>query len=147
MSACSGAQQPFFPFTVSEQLCKYRHHITHMLCVKFTLACSGGVLGGGALTERSVVLVFTFLFVSFSPGGTRWRVRRKDRQEITSVMSAKAKVCPKRPHLPQLCSPSPPPSYSLVMKSPSLQILYHFSFLLYRHIYKPEDDVCICMNS
>ncbi|GAA6228550.1 uncharacterized protein LOC108883691 isoform X1 [Lates japonicus] len=25
-------------------------------------------------------------------GGTRWRVRRKDRQEITSVMSAKAKV-------------------------------------------------------
>lgn len=32
----------FFPFTVSGQLCKYRHHITHMLRVKFTLH-SGGV--------------------------------------------------------------------------------------------------------
>ncbi len=38
---------------------------------------------------------------SFSPGGTRWRVRRKDRQEVTSVMSAKAKVCQKRMLLPK----------------------------------------------
>lgn len=49
----------------------------------------------GGMTQRSPVLLLTFISV-FSPGGTRWRLRGKDRQGITSVMSAKVQVCPEQ---------------------------------------------------
>lgn len=52
----------------------------------------GGRGGGGGLTERSLVPC-PHILLCLLPGGTRWRLRRRDRQEITSVMSAKAKVC------------------------------------------------------
>lgn len=47
------------------------------------------------MTQRSPVLLLTFVSV-FLPGGTRWRLRGKDRQGITSVMSAKVQVCPEQ---------------------------------------------------
>ncbi|XP_040910392.1 uncharacterized protein LOC121192676 [Toxotes jaculatrix] len=45
---------------------------------------SGSRVPTGAHLEQKIALS--------TAGGTRWRVRRKDRHEITSVMSAKAKV-------------------------------------------------------
>ncbi|KAK5919291.1 hypothetical protein CgunFtcFv8_023194 [Champsocephalus gunnari] len=45
---------------------------------------SGSVLSGARLEHNA--------HRTSAPGGTRWRVRRKDKREITSVMSEKAKV-------------------------------------------------------
>ena len=42
--------------------------------------------------EWSRLLVPTFLCVSVSTGGTRWRLRQKVRRQIVPAMSAKAKV-------------------------------------------------------
>lgn len=50
---------------------------------------------GGQLTQRSPVLHLTLVSVSL-PGGTRWRLRGKDRQRTSSVMSAKVQVCAER---------------------------------------------------
>lgn len=45
--------------------------------------------------ERSPALVLTLVSVSL-PGGTRWRLRGKDRQQFTSVISAEVQVGPEQ---------------------------------------------------
>ncbi|XP_023129220.1 artemin isoform X1 [Amphiprion ocellaris] len=56
---------------------------TNMSCTKRGRRRSDSPALSGAPLEQNA---------HWTAGGTRWRVRRKDRQEITSVMSAKAKV-------------------------------------------------------
>lgn len=132
------------------------------------LPSSRGILGGGKLTEWSLVLVLTFLFFSFCAGGIICRVRRKDRQEIASVMSAKAKVCQDQTSWPKedlLCSVFPciyvllffsftsstlhfslhAPSPFHFIKSPSLQITepFNFSILLYRRLLTRGWVICM----
>ncbi|XP_059199705.1 artemin [Centropristis striata] len=54
----------------------------NMSCAKKRGRSGSPVLPGAHLEQKA----------HWTAGGTRWRVRKKDRQEITSVMSAKAKV-------------------------------------------------------
>lgn len=68
-----------------------------------------------------------FLFLhssfSFSPGGTRWRICRKDRHEITSVISANTKVCQQQcRHKSTLKHSSPLPPLQLHLPLLSLLI-------------------------
>lgn len=78
-----------------------------MLCLLVYVKLFKGSSGRRKVDRVTLVLVLTFLSFSLAPGGTRWRVRRKDKREITSVMSEKAKVCQKDTSLPQAKMSSP----------------------------------------
>lgn len=124
----------FFFFTVYGQLWMYRHHFARMLCLSvYVTLFKGG--SGRRKADRVKACSWSYiplsLSFSFFPGGTRWRVCWKDRLEITSVMSARAKVCQTQTSLPRNRSLSvlfPPPLfchlYSLLSISLSLLICH-----------------------
>ena len=166
-SVCSGARGAVFLFFVLQYLdnCECIDFISPACCAFLVYVSPFKVLGGRKLTQWRLVLVLTFLSrlfsPSLSPGGTRCRARRKDRQEVTSVMSAKAKVCQEHTLMPEEIPETLlflhiflPSFYhfsylpSICMKSPSLQItasllIFHFHCT---GLYKPGGELCVSLN-
>lgn len=144
MSACSGAHRcvlGFFLQYLDNCVCiSYHPHVVPLVYVTLVKGSSG---------RRKVDRVkpcscrYIHLFLFLCPGGTRWRVRRKDRQGITSVMSAKAKVRQEqtsRPkESPEISSPSSSPAFlsSFLLSLLLLSILFSIS---------PLSSVCLSLN-